>query len=53
LGKHATAEILELIPIIVLHILWIDENELPPLSVSAINKTYDFVNQNKEQPRML
>ena len=53
LGKQATAELLELKPIIVQHILWTDEYELPPLSVSAINKTYDFVNQNKEQPRML
>jgi len=50
LGKQATAELLELKPIIVQHILWTDEYELPPLSVSAINKTYDFVNQNKEQP---
>lgn len=45
LSKDGAIELLQLKPLIVPHILWTDEYDLPPLSVDAINKT---INEIKE-----
>jgi len=45
LPKDGAIELLRLQPIVVPHILWTDEYDLPPLSVDAINKT---INEIKE-----
>lgn len=46
LSKDGAIELLQLKPLIVPHILWTDEYDLPPLSVDAINKTIDEIKES-------
>jgi len=46
LPKDGAIELLRLQPIVVQHVLWTDEYELPPLSVDAINRTISTIQES-------
>jgi len=51
LSKEGAVNLLQLEPLIVQHVLWTDEYELPPLSVDAINKTIVEIKQGLSAER--